>query len=180
MLVGARHDQGVELALAHQCAHARKALASGGARLRSIEGLEHAHFLCRGVRRCNATPERPGACLERIAAMRRNLYPVTTAVLIRSARVADGTIRAENKVEMFMSKVTAALAGHAAPLTERQPRGFLASVLSAIVAWREAEAQRIVDGYLVTLSDERLRELGYDPAEVRAKGRHGAHFSAWS
>jgi len=112
--------------------------------------------------------------------MRDNLYPMTTALLISSSRVADATIRAEEKVDMFMSKVTAALAGHAAPAAERRPGGFIRSLLSAIVAWREAEAQRMVDGYLVTLSDERLRELGYEPAEVRARARHAAHFSAWS
>jgi hypothetical protein len=85
-----------------------------------------------------------------------------------------------NEVEMIMSETATALQAHR--LTGAQPRrpGFLRRVLAAVIASREAEAQGRVDGYLATLSDDRLRELGYDPAVVRARGGRGAPISVWS
>jgi hypothetical protein len=82
-------------------------------------------------------------------------------------------------VEKTMSKSTIAL-GAQAPAAQEKSGGFFGAILSAMIAWREAEAQRIVDSYLATLSDERLREPGHDPAAVRARAGRGGQFSAWS
>jgi hypothetical protein len=79
-----------------------------------------------------------------------------------------------------MSKSTMALGAHDAPAAQENSVGFFGSMLSAMIAWREAQARRIVDSHLATLSDERLREFGHDPAAVRARAGRGGRFSAWS
>ena len=79
-----------------------------------------------------------------------------------------------------MSNTTTALDAHGAVSAPQKPRGVFLGLVSAIIAWREAEARRIVDSYLATLSDDQLRDLGYDPAVVRARVGRGTQFSVWS
>jgi hypothetical protein len=47
----------------------------------------------------------------------------------------------------------------------RQP-GLFARFLKALIASREREARRYVNGYLLSLDDKTLAELGYDRAEI--------------
>jgi hypothetical protein len=77
---------------------------------------------------------------------------------------------------MSMSKMTMAVGAHG---VGSEFSGFFRQILARIVAAREAQAQRIVDAHLATLSDARLREIGYDPAVVRARANTG-YFPVWS
>jgi hypothetical protein len=80
------------------------------------------------------------------------------------------------QVEMSMSKLTMAVGADGAGT---ESSGFFKQILARIAAARQAQAQRIVDAHLATLSDARLREIGYDPAVVRARGGAG-YFPIWS
>ncbi len=77
---------------------------------------------------------------------------------------------------MSMSKMTMAVGAHG---VGSECAGFFKQILARIVAAREAQAQRIVDAYLASLSDARLREIGYDPAVLRARAGAG-YFPVWS
>jgi len=48
----------------------------------------------------------------------------------------------------------------------RKP-GLFARMYQALVVSREREARRYVNGYLLSLDDKTLAELGYDRAEIR-------------
>lgn len=49
-------------------------------------------------------------------------------------------------------------------------KGFFARALDRMVEARMREAQRVVNGYLLTLDDQTLAELGHDRAALRRLG----------
>jgi hypothetical protein len=48
--------------------------------------------------------------------------------------------------------------------------GFVRSVLSALVEARQREAERYVNGVLLSLDDETLKSHGYSRAELSRRG----------
>ena len=48
-------------------------------------------------------------------------------------------------------------------------RGYLMGAVDALIAARQRQAERYVNGALLTLSDETLKAYGYDREELRRK-----------
>ena len=51
-------------------------------------------------------------------------------------------------------------------------KGLFARALDRLLEARMREAQRVVNGYLLTLDDQSLAELGHDRASLRRAGAH--------
>ena len=59
--------------------------------------------------------------------------------------------------------------------TDKAPKpGLFARFFKALVVSREREARRYVNGYLLSLDDKTLAELGYNRAEIRNSDVGGA------
>lgn len=56
--------------------------------------------------------------------------------------------------------------------TRTARKGFFARALDRMVEARMREAQRVVNGYLLTLDDQTLAELGHDRAALRRVATH--------
>lgn len=56
---------------------------------------------------------------------------------------------------------------HAVPESKPRSPGFLARFFEGLTASREAEAKRYLVNYLSSLSDQRLRDLGYTDSQIR-------------
>jgi hypothetical protein len=54
--------------------------------------------------------------------------------------------------------------------TRSTRKGLFARALDRLVESRMREAQRVVNGYLLTLDDQTLAELGHDRAALRRVG----------
>ena len=80
-----------------------------------------------------------------------------------------------------MTTSTKAIAPHDAIETEESGSGLFDRAFRRFVAAREARARAIVRQHLAHLSDERLLDLGFEPAEIRRLRTHdgGAPFY-WS
>lgn len=55
-------------------------------------------------------------------------------------------------------------------------RGFLRNAFDAMIAARQREANRYVNGVLLMLDDEALKARGYDRAELNRSSKAGYYF----
>jgi hypothetical protein len=81
---------------------------------------------------------------------------------------------------MIMSTGTQAL-GRVDAIVRTAPKsnGFFQRVMRRIAEAQERKARALVNGFLASQSDERLVDLGYDAAEIKAIRRKAAAPMAW-
>lgn len=60
--------------------------------------------------------------------------------------------------------------------TRSPARGLFCKALDSMVAARERQARRYVNGYLLSLDDATLAAYGYDRAELERQGATGLSF----
>jgi uncharacterized protein YjiS (DUF1127 family) len=68
---------------------------------------------------------------------------------------------------MIMTTGTKAISPHEAIAAEEPRAGFFDRAFRRIIAAREARARAIVNQHLAHLSEERLLDLGFEPAEIK-------------
>jgi uncharacterized protein YjiS (DUF1127 family) len=68
---------------------------------------------------------------------------------------------------MIMTTSTRAIAPHGAIETEEPKSGLFDRAFRRFIAAREARARVLAYRHLANMSDERLLDLGFDPAEIR-------------
>jgi uncharacterized protein YjiS (DUF1127 family) len=73
---------------------------------------------------------------------------------------------------MIMTTSTKAIAPHDAIEREEPRSGLFDRAFRRFVAAREARARAIVRQHLAHLSEERLLDLGFEPAEIRRLRTH--------
>ncbi|HJZ44699.1 MAG TPA: DUF1127 domain-containing protein [Hyphomicrobiaceae bacterium] len=73
-----------------------------------------------------------------------------------------------------MTASTKAIAPHDAIETEEPHSGLFDRAFRRFVAAREARARAIVRQHLAHLSEERLLDIGFEPAEIRRLRTHTA------
>ena len=78
-----------------------------------------------------------------------------------------------------MTTSTKAIAAHEAVETEEREGGLFDRAFRRFVAAREARARIIAYQHLAHLSEERLLDLGFEPAEIRKLRAHTGAFPAY-
>jgi hypothetical protein len=68
---------------------------------------------------------------------------------------------------MIMTTSTRAISPHEAMGADEPRSGFFDRAFRRVIAAREARARVLAYQHLANLSDDRLLELGFEPAEIR-------------
>jgi uncharacterized protein YjiS (DUF1127 family) len=104
------------------------------------------------------------ACGGIIAALQHRPF-CKTPVRIRS--LSRMRLNQKTKRRMIMTVSSKAISPHEAVRTDESSEGFFDRAFRRFVAAREARARTIAYQHLAHLSEERLLDLGFEPAEIK-------------
>lgn len=90
-------------------------------------------------------------------------------------------MQSKKKRMMIMATRVGTFDASGAVAAESRPEGFFARIARRVMKAQEAKARRIVYRHLATFSNERLVDLGFDPAEIeRIRASGDQQLSYWA